>query len=352
MTLEAANRIEDFSEISPVFKVLVADLAATFSMMESEAVKIQRSFSEEDCDDYVSNLSKSIRTITDRFKLQFDPFVSALPAELQEEYRAYCQAHLRHYLIQSPFLKRALEKPFGYAGDYEMMNMLYRSPYEGDTLFGQAMNLCFTNEPAAIANKNRISYINDVIVKLFECWPAYDQVNVMSIGCGPAFEIGALLSLNPRFGGRLHVTLVDQDARAIAHCKETFRQYECTGVKIDYHSERLRTFLSPTAERKFTRRYQLIYSAGLFDYFDDRVFCKVAEVLYGSLLAESGTLMIGNVAEHNPSRWVMEYFTKWFLQHRSAEQLKKLAGAFAPTARDIVVDAEPSGVNLFLKVRK
>ena len=33
--------------------------------------------------------------------------------------------------------------------------MLYRDSAEGDTLFGRALNLCFTQEQAAQANRNR-----------------------------------------------------------------------------------------------------------------------------------------------------------------------------------------------------
>ena len=78
------------------------------------------------------------------------------------EHRAYCKLHLGPFLTQSPFLRRALEKPLGYAGDYEMMNMLYRDPAEGDTLFGRALN-CVSPTSRAQANKNRIDYIGRLI---------------------------------------------------------------------------------------------------------------------------------------------------------------------------------------------
>ena len=78
-------------------------------------------------------------------------------------HRAYSSLQLAPFLKQAPFVRRALEKPLGYAGDYEMMNMLYRDPAEGDSLLGKALNICFTEEPAAQANKNRIEYIGRLI---------------------------------------------------------------------------------------------------------------------------------------------------------------------------------------------
>jgi hypothetical protein len=79
--------------------------------------------------------------------------------------KAVCAELLHSFLKESPFLRRALEKPLGYAGDFEMMNMLYRDPWEGKTALGRALNVCFTNEPAAIANKNRIAYLGELICK-------------------------------------------------------------------------------------------------------------------------------------------------------------------------------------------
>ena len=43
--------------------------------------------------------------------------------------KAACAELLHSFLKESPFLRRALEKPLGYAGDFEMMNMLYRDPW-------------------------------------------------------------------------------------------------------------------------------------------------------------------------------------------------------------------------------
>jgi hypothetical protein len=96
---------------------------------------------------------------------------------------------------------------------------------------------------------------------------------------------------------------------------------------------------------------ELIYSAGLFDYLDTRMFSRISSVLFEALVP-GGLLAIGNVAAQNPSRWVMEYFSEWFLIHRTPEQLLALVDDLEPTPQQIMVDAEPSGVNLFLLVRR
>jgi hypothetical protein len=48
----------------------------------------------------------------------------------------------------------------------------------------------------------------------------------------------------------------------------------------------------------------------------------------------------------------MEYCLDWFLIHRSHEELHAFAKELQPEPSRVEVDAEPLGVNLFLRVWK
>ena len=67
-------------------------------------------------------------------------------------------------------------------------------------------------------------------------------------------------------------------------------------------------------------------------------------------LAPTGELVIGNVAANNPSRWIMEFFADWCLIHRTPEELAEFGVKLNGTTS--WVDAEPSGINLFLHAVK
>ncbi len=76
------------------------------------------------------------------------------------------------YLVYgAPFANRAYYKPRGYAGDYEMMNHLYRDELVGKTLFDQCMHKYFIDEPAGAAVKNRGQYLFEKITELFKSTP-------------------------------------------------------------------------------------------------------------------------------------------------------------------------------------
>ena len=69
--------------------------------------------------------------------------------------REFSRRHLHPLLMQAPWMHRALHKPLGYPGDFELMNGLYGNHFSGATLFAKAVNLAFVCTPAAEAVRTR-----------------------------------------------------------------------------------------------------------------------------------------------------------------------------------------------------
>jgi extracellular factor (EF) 3-hydroxypalmitic acid methyl ester biosynthesis protein len=275
--------------------------------------------------------------------------VGGLSEEQHSSCRKYYKAELHHLILHSPFMKRAYTKPLGYAGDYEMMNMLYRDHAEGDSLFAKAMNLYATQEGAAQANVNRLDYLCARIRAAVE---ARGHVRLASIGCGPARELAVLLDQNPELGRHLDVALIDQEERVLVYCERTLSPLAAkTGVKLHFIRESVRRLLGAKKLKDALGERDLIYSAGLFDYLNQRSFSALLAGLYDAL-GPSGHLCVGNVGSHNPTRHTMEYLLDWFLIHRSPAELEEFARALKPSPKRVEVDAEPSGVNLFLRIWK
>ena len=98
-------------------------------------------------------------------------------------------------------------------------------------------------------------------------------------------------------------------------------------------------------------KYDLIWSAGLFDYFNDKMFKRLITRMY-DVLEENGTLVVGNFSDYNPSRGVMEILGKWYMHHRSEEDLIQLALDIGVPREKISVNHEETKVNLFLHMEK
>ncbi len=342
--------------ISQEFKAWTADLRAwlehtrTFLDGEERSLDSLDLFSRQQA--LGSYLAEVAPQITERMNAASDELrelVKDLPDDQHPAHRAYYRSHILPLISESPLLKRAYDKPLGYAGDYEMMNMLYRDHAEGNTLFARAMNVYAAQEPAAVANINRLDYLGEKVRGLLAQHPG-ERLRIASIGCGPARELSLLLEQSPELGSRLDVALIDQEERVVTYCERTLGPLAAsTGARVQFIRESVRRLLTTRKLSATLGERDFIYSAGLFDYLNQRSFAALIASLFEALAPE-GQLAIGNVAAHNPTRWFMEYCLDWYLIHRSPADLVAFARDLSPTPSRIEVDAEPLGVNLFLRV--
>ena len=98
------------------------------------------------------------------------------------------------------------------------------------------------------------------------------------------------------------------------------------------------------------KMYDLIWSAGLFDYFKDKHFIFLIRK-YINCLSGDGEFVISNFSTDNPTRKLMEVLSDWKLNHRSKSDLINIASAAGIEENMVRVDTEPLGINLFLKIR-
>ena len=86
-----------------------------------------------------------------------------IEAELRPVHQNFAKRQLHPLVMCSPFAYRTYHKPLGYAGDYEMVNMILRDPYEGGSLFAKVVNLWFLSQWPARAHRNRIKHLKGIL---------------------------------------------------------------------------------------------------------------------------------------------------------------------------------------------
>ncbi|MCY1292519.1 Methyltransferase domain protein [compost metagenome] len=222
-------------------------------------------------------------------------------------------------------------KPHGYPGDFEIMERLYSrwlSPLPNLQNWDRFIHW----HPATEAVRNRKDYFKQVMAELDA---AGQPRRVLNVGSGPCRDIHEYLQEHP--DTRLRFECLDFDEQAVAYAQRLLQ-----GAEVVFHRENAFTF-------KTAQRYDLVWSAGLFDYLDERRFVFLLKAL-AKLLRPGGELVIGNFSEANPSRAYME-FGEWMLNHRSAAQLQALAKQAGFPDAAARIEQEPLGVNLFLRVR-
>ena len=334
------------------------------SMMRRQA-REQRGLSvkaEEQIDDrfdeiiaYLSSFDEQVKDLTDAelmdlfpsftrvFQVFWDrmiveyPDVASLRAVLEDRFPRMVEA-----VNESPFFKRCLDKPQGYAGDYQMMNYVYDDTvFDATSNVAKLFNYYIFDGPAANAVKNRAKIIYGVVQQRLA---ELGSLSIASIACGPAREVPTTLHLIQDVPGAIDWTFLDQDEDAMAYAKASIPS-----------SDRLTTTFINAGVLELVRKRvdigakDIIYSLGLFDYLADKVSIKVIAELYAKL-KPGGIMLIGNFADHIV-RPIMEAAMDWHLIYRTREDCLRLAHAGAPGAQQYVI-SEPAGVNLVIVISK
>ena len=222
-------------------------------------------------------------------------------------------------------------KPHGYAGDFEIIDRIY-THYTSSLL--PHWDHFFHAQAAPKAVCNRKAFLLGLLEDFLSAGGGY----ILNVASGPARDVLEFFQLHPE--AAVHFDCVELDPRAIAFASQLNSAFL---ERINFHHVNAFFF-------KTDQRYNLVWSAGLFDYLSDKHFKKLLVRLF-KLVASGGELVVGNFCISNSSRDYME-FGEWVLQHRSASTLLQLAMEAGMLEQDIRVESEPEGINLFLRVVK
>ena len=351
---------EKIYKVNPDFKVIVADiqtLLADFRRWMEQVelgVRTAPGNRQETEREVIKELQQPLLpTVTSIFN-RFEKIAAEVPHDLQPLHRTYVKRQIHPLVLCSPFAYRTYQKPLGYAGDYEMVNMILREPYEGSSLFAKTVNLWFWNQAPAEAHRNRIIYLRERLREETTRMVRQGKVaRIFNLGCGPAGEIQKFLAEDD-LSDRASFTLLDFNDETLAHTGKLLddlkRRYSRTTplhmVKKSVHQV-LKDGSRITSDQE---RYDFVYCAGLFDYLSDRICKRLMNIFY-DMLAPGGLLVATNVDASNPNRQTMEYVLEWHLIYRNSEQLNSLNPDNAPPG-SFTVKSDNTGVNIYLEVRK
>ena len=265
----------------------------------------------------------------------------------------YFRRQLWTDILACPFTARATLKPRGYAGDSELMRMIYVNDYQGDSTYSKITHKHAVEHTAAESVRNRIKLIAKMLKRRKDAaGPSpMDKIKVLSVGCGPAFEL-KLIVKSPDDCQRYRFTLFDQDSSALSEAADVASEIEKKfnlSPAVDYVQGSVRLMLFSRQLRRKWGRFHFIYSMGLFDYLNARVATAVIDRLY-RLLRPGGDLVIGNFHVSNPSKYYMQYWGDWHLIHRTELELRELWPHHSEANVGVLYD--DTGSQMFLQIIK
>jgi len=102
----------------------------------------------------LEQLTGPVVFVLDNLFAKFEESANALDSASQPRHRSYAQRILHPAVLCAPFANRTYQKPLGYAGDYEMVNMILPDPKEGASFFAKLLNCWLLKQDSAAAHRN------------------------------------------------------------------------------------------------------------------------------------------------------------------------------------------------------
>ncbi|MEM7306236.1 MAG: class I SAM-dependent methyltransferase [Planctomycetota bacterium] len=212
---------------------------------------------------------------------------------------------------EDPACRHSFEKPRGYPGDAELIDHLYGlRDAAGASDLGQTVNAWAMGRSPVRGVRYRREWLAHVIDDVAR--QRRGEARVLSVACGHLRE--AALSTALRCGWLEELVALDSDQvsldEAVAVDPAIVTPVKMSVARLPNRAGRLGTF-------------DLVYSAGLYDYLDERLARALTTALFG-VLRPGGRLVVGNFLTGVADSAYMETFMGWSLNYRTQQEIEAL----------------------------
>ncbi|MCH6257205.1 class I SAM-dependent methyltransferase [Puniceicoccaceae bacterium K14] len=317
-------------------------------------VNLRSAQSEELLSGYYEEVSPAIGPQFDELFARFEVVAENVPLEDISVHKSFARRELHPLILCSPFVNRSYLKPLGYAGDYEMVNMmLLESEVKISNIYAKIVDTYYINASAPLAHRNRIDMLEERLAQEAERVIEDEErlFTVLNIGCGPASEVRRFIK-NSRLSNHTSLKLMDFSDETLDFTRGKIQEaMNESGNKptvefVHKSIDQLLQEIQSEAQVSFGQ-YDMVYCAGLFDYFSDQICSRLVSMFY-SWVRPGGLVSVTNVHDSNPNKNLMEHLLEWYLVYRDDNGMLKLA----PRDIESELDHDNTGVNVFLDIRK
>jgi extracellular factor (EF) 3-hydroxypalmitic acid methyl ester biosynthesis protein len=266
--------------------------------------------------------------------------------------KEYTESELTPILTCAPLWRQAYAKPRGYPGDYLVMEHIYDGSPRGETPFARVAHVLGIQIGQFVVRRKDL--VRDALAAAVAQRRCGESIRIVSLGCGPARELVELPSAIGDESPNVSFVLVDQDGGALKFAggaiARALRDGDApTRIAIEPRQTSVLRMLREVAPAELFGEADMIYSAGLFDYFSDRSCRVLARRLYDAL-RPGGIMMLGNMKVGTDMVWPLELIADWSLTYRSADDVLEWAGGLA--GAEISLRTEATGYDYILGVHK
>ncbi len=247
--------------------------------------------------------------------------------------------HIRREFLCGEYIDWSLKKPFGYAGDYKIINDIYANSPK-TVGFERLFDNYFQMSAISVAVRNRKNDFKKYLLKLIS--DKNTTMRFANLGCGPCRELYEIFLLNHISSPKIVIDCYDNDEKALKYSEQLLSKKRNINL-IKQNAVRLA--LTKNIRTILHHQYDFIYSLGLFDYFGDKLSYRLICNLKASL-KKGGVLAIANVRDKfsNPSVHFMEWVGEWNLVYRSDDEFQRIFFDAGFRKEDLTVGYEQQGI--------
>lgn len=258
----------------------------------------------------------------------------------------------KDYIRAGKYNRWVIDRPYGYAGDFYILDQIYQNSIDSKG-FERCVDNYFLNSAATVATRTRKEDFKKHLRKLID-ESRLKNLRLMDLGCGPCrLEKELLEDASFKSGKQVIIDCVDHDERALDYAKSLLNGSRSLADLNFVRVNAIKLALSKKAGRLIPHKYNIIFSLGFFDYFEDkiaaRLICNLEE-----MLVPGGYLLISNYreADRNPSRIYMQWGIDWQLVYRSEDDFVKLFLNAGFDSEEIKIEHGYGGIMQYCIVRK
>lgn len=225
------------------------------------------------------------------------------------------------YFLQDPFTRWSFEKPRGYSGDAQLLDFIYGHPSVDDYINSSSdIGLQLYDYTKAASSSVAVRERRDILTKYVDktALASIEKPEILTIAAGHLREANRSVAL--REGRLKRWVALDQDPQSIGAISCDFN-----GTAVEAIDGSVRTILS---RHHTLGQFDLVYSAGLYDYLVDKVAIKLTERCL-EMLKPGGRYLFANFAEDIAVDGYMETYMNWALLLRSEADMWRIIHAVA-----------------------
>jgi SAM-dependent methyltransferase len=237
----------------------------------------------------------------------------------------------------------ALHRPYGYLGDFALLELIYDRAAHPDTRAPWAVLADVwgtgTQLPRAVAARKNV--LRSWLERCIDERPGAAPVKILSIACGAAREVRELGTDHLQHG---QLTLLDADVRALSFAAARLRSLP-QPVDIEFV---IGDAIRGTGMEQVRPRapFDVICASGLLDYVPDALAVRVLK-RYAALLDGRGRFLFSLKDRRHYDAFFYDWFFDWRFSARTAEDGPALASRAGLAITD-VLSVEGGTVHVFV----